>query len=141
MGTGNANSGGGLDRPKAPQVTRLNRVQADEIAQHLEAMSVVALDRPETIESARESYSKALTSAADAIRILAKQKALTPEINEAYQALGYRLDANDETHELRLSLYQGDQKNVRSFLVMESPDAYDMAHRILKGYDQIEGIK
>ena len=60
------------------QVTRLSRVQADEIAQHLDAMSVVALDRPETIESARESYSRALTSAADTIRILSKQKALTP---------------------------------------------------------------
>lgn len=141
MGTGDANRGGGLDRPKAAQVTRLNRVQADEIAQHLDAMSVVALDRPETIESARESYSKALTSAADAIRILAKQRALTPEVNEAYQATGYHLDLNDETHEMRLVLYQGKTKNVRSFLMMASPEAYDMAHRILRGYDQIEGIK
>jgi hypothetical protein len=39
-----------LETPKASQVTRLSRVQADEIAQHLDAMSVVALDRPETIE-------------------------------------------------------------------------------------------
>jgi galactokinase len=141
MGTGNANRGGGLDRAKAAQVTRLNRVQADEIAQHLDAMSVVALDRPETIESARESYAKALTSAADAIRILSKQRALTPDVNEAYAATGYRLDTNDETHEMRISLYQDDQKNVRSFLMMDSTEAYDMAHRILKGYDQIEGIK
>lgn len=127
--------------PKAPQVTRLNRVQADEIAQHLDAMSVVALDRPETIESARESYAKALTSAADAIRILSKQRALTPEVNEAYQATGYRIDLDEESHSMRIVFYQGDEKNVRSYLVMDSPEAYDMAHHVLKKYDTLEGIK
>ena len=128
-------------KPRTPQVTRLNRVQADEIARTLDAMSVIALNEPQTIETARQSYATALTGAADAIRILAKQRALTPEANEAYAATGYHLDANDETHEMRLSLYQGKQENVRSFLMMDSSDAYDMAQRIIRGYDQIEGIK
>jgi hypothetical protein len=140
MGTGNANRGGGLDRPEAAQVTRLNHAQADEIAKSLDAMSMISIDIPE-FESVRANYAKALTGAANAIRILAKQRALTPAANEAYQATGYQLELNDETHEMRLILFQGEQKNVRSFLVMPSPDAYDMAHRVLKGYDQLEGIK
>src|SRR5664279_5179796 len=110
MGTGDANSGGGLDRPKAPQVTRLNRVQADEIAQSLDAMSTITIDIPE-FEPVRANYAKALTGAANAIRILAKQKALTPEVNEAYQATGYRLDLDEENHRVRMIFYQGDPKN------------------------------
>lgn len=141
MGTGNANRGGGLDRPKAPQVTRLNRVQADEIAQTLDTLSVIALDHPDTVGSESQTYSQAFTSAADAIRILAKQRALTPEVNEAYQATGYRLDLDEENHRLRMVLYQGDQKNVRSFLMLDSPEAYDMAQHIIRKYDILEGIK
>jgi hypothetical protein len=72
---------------------------------------------------------------------LSKQKALTPEVNEAYQATGYRIDLDEESHSMRMVFYQGDQKNVRSFLLLDSPEAYDMAHNVLKKYDILEGIK
>ena len=127
-------------KSRTSQVTRLNRVQADEIAQSLDAMSTITIDMPE-FEPVRAHYARALTGAANAIRILAKQKALTPEVNEAYQATGYRFDLNEENHQIRMVFYQGDQKNVRSFLLMDSPELYDMAHNMLKKYDIIEGIK
>lgn len=119
------------------QVTRLNRTQADEIAQTLDTMSVMSFDHPD----AHEHCAQAFASAADAIRILAKQKALTPETNEAYQASGYFLDMDEENHRMRLAFYQGDPKNARSFLVLDSPEIYDMAILMLKKYDILEGIK
>ena len=123
------------------QVTRFNHADVDEIAQVLDCLSVTALNNSETIESARESYATAFTSAANAIRILSKQKGLTPAENEAYLATGYELSVNEESHEMRLSLYQGDPKNTRSFVIMDSPDAYEMAQRVLKKYDILEGIR
>lgn len=131
----------GRQPPKASQVTRLNRTQADEIAQTLDALSVMALNRPETIQNVSQEYATAFTSAADAIRVLAKQRALTPLENEAYLATRYSIDLNDETHEMRVVFYKGDQKNAHSFLTLSSPEAYDFANHILAGYDDLEGIK
>jgi hypothetical protein len=128
-------------KSRTSQVTRLNRVQADEIAQTLDTLSVIALDHPDTVDSDSQTYAQAFTSAADAIRILSKQKALTPEVNEAYQATGYLLDLDEENHRLRLALYQGDPKNVRSFLLLDSPEVYDTAQRLIRKYDILEGIK
>ena len=126
---------------KDPQVTRFDRAQVDEIVQALDGLSVAALNSPAEDTESSASYARAFTSAASAIRILSKQKGLTPAENEAYLATGYELSVNEESHEMRLSLYQGDPKNTRSFVVMDSPDVYEMAQRILKKYDILEGIR
>ena len=126
---------------KDPQVTRFDRAQVDEIVQALDGLSVAALNSPAEDTESSASYARAFTSAASTIRILSKQKGLTPAENEAYLATGYELSVNEESHEMRLSLYQGDPKNTRSFVVMDSPDVYEMAQRILKKYDILEGIR
>ena len=126
---------------KAQVTPRFNHADVDEIVQALDGLSTAALNSPAEDTESSASYARAFTSAADAIRILSKQKGLTPTENEAYQATGYAISLNEESHEMRFSLYQGDPKNARSFVILESPEAYEMAQVILKNYDTLEGIK
>lgn len=60
----------------------------------------------------------------------------------AYCAKGYRVETDDNAKDMRVVFY-GDSgaKNVIGWMILTSPEAYDMASTILRNYDRMEGIK
>jgi hypothetical protein len=140
MGSGNADSGGGVDRPEVTKVTRLDFNQANEIAQSLDALSHLAMVHPETVDSTPEHYSSAFRNAAEAIRILAKQKKLAPLDDPALQSTAYRIDSNMDTKMMRMVHY-GDEGRILCTTIVNATDTYELAHKLLRAYDELEGIK
>ena len=65
-----------------------------------------------------------------------------PEFDPALAATGYRLDLNEDSRLLRVVFYtKADGKeNVVGYLVLNSPDAYTFASKVLHQYDILEGI-
>lgn len=62
--------------------------------------------------------------------------------DEKLKATGYRLDLNEESRLLRVVFYtkvDGKEKAL-GYIVLNSPDAYTFASKVLHKYDILEGI-
>lgn len=83
-----------------------------------------------------------LRDAADALRNQPTKQSDAKRLDDpTFQAHGYFIDRADEDKEVRIVFCcKPDQKGVLSYIVLDSPDAYEMAQAILKAYDQLEGV-
>ena len=77
-------------------------------------------------------YRRAFQAAADAILLLTTPPKVVPAAD------GYAIDLEDRTKKMRITLLQGGKS--LAYREVSSEDAYDMAARILDGYDALEGI-
>lgn len=120
MGTGNANRSGGLDRPSPAQV-------------------IAALTKFADWEPLDSPRAKAMRDAALTLRQLAPQSG---DEDAELQAKGYSVETHKPTKELRLAIFKDrDQKALLGYLILESPEIYDLGTELIKHYDKLEGIE
>lgn len=59
----------------------------------------------------------------------------------AMQARGYRIDTDTDSKTMRIVFFgQHGQTDIRTYMVLDTPESYEMAALILKNYDRLEGI-
>ncbi len=125
MGTGNADCGGGLDRPSPAKV-------------------IADLDKFAQWEPPESPRAVAMREAAAALRALApRQPIKNPLDDPEFQACGYKTElSKDDDKLLRLTFY-GATGNRRplGFMILRSPEVYDMSTHLLRKYDELEGIE
>jgi hypothetical protein len=65
-----------------------------------------------------------------------------PDVDPALAATGYRLDLNEESRLLRVVLYTkaGGKEKIIGYIVLNPPEAYTFADKVLHKYDILEGI-
>jgi hypothetical protein len=120
MGAGNANRSGGLDRPSPAQV-------------------IAALTKFADWEPPDSPRAKAMRDAALTLRQLAPQAG---DEDSELHATSYAIETHKPTKELRLSFFKDlDQKGLLGYLVLESPEVYDLGMYLIKNYDKLEGIE
>jgi hypothetical protein len=59
----------------------------------------------------------------------------------SHQACSYDVQVSEPTHEMRVVFTQGGIQVGEPLEFKNSEDAYQFAHRILRGYDKLEGIQ
>jgi hypothetical protein len=114
-----------MDRAKAAQMTIISpeglRVRADAMRKRGD-----------------ESCARHLELAADA---LAGPSPRDPLDDPSFQALSFQIDTTNETRELRLAIYRDrDQKSLLGYMVLTSPEVYELGTDLIRYYDQLEGI-
>jgi hypothetical protein len=68
-------------------------------------------------------------------------RAAPPKVKpEPLQLLGYRVEINDDRPLMRIMFHTKTEKDV-AYMVLDASDGYELAHKILRGYDKLEGIK
>jgi hypothetical protein len=123
MGAGNANRSGGLDRPSPAKV----------IADLTKFAEWEPADSPRAIT---------MRDAALALSQLApRQAGQDPLQDPALHAKSYRIETHPATKELRLAVFrESGHKGVLGYLVLASPEIYDLGTELIKTYDRLEGI-
>lgn len=72
------------------------------------------------------------------------QNGMNPLDSIDFRATGFRVDLNDEAREMRVVLFKGKTErpeDVLGYLIVSPEDGYEMAQKLLSGYDELEGIK
>src|SRR3954468_23805605 len=126
MGTRNANRCRGLDRTEASEM-----IIPEGLIDRLDLFSRETADDPRAA---------AIKEAADVLRALPGKMSDGKRLeSELFAAKGYRIDTNLKDKELRIPIYGAvGNKQVLAYLVLTSPEAYEMAQLILKNYDLLE---
>jgi|ERR1700726_2496128 len=121
MGTGNANRSGGLDRPSPAKV----------IADLTKFADWEPADSPRAI---------AMRNAVLTLSQLApRQAGQDPLIDPTLHAKNYSVEAHPATKEVRLAIFR--EGRVLGYLVLASPEIYDLGTELIKNYDKLEGIE
>lgn len=80
----------------------------------------------------------AMRSAATALRQLSGGAIEDPSL----QAKSLSIEVEPDTKELRLAIYrEHKQEGLLGYLILETPEVYDLGTDLLKRYDKLEGIK
>jgi hypothetical protein len=124
MSDGNADSGRRMDRPTAQKV-------------------IADLTKFADWEPADSPRAAAMREAADVLRQLAPRQSDSDQLEDtALQAVGFRLDVEHESKQLRIAFFKDrGQKGLLGYMVLECPEIYDLGTDLIRRYDQLEGIE
>lgn len=115
MGNGDADIGGGLERPSLTEVDR------ETLMALLKAANITI----ERLEAERDS----------------QHAVIAPLDNPMLRATGYRVQTDEDSKEMRISFFHGAEKNIIAWMILPTPEVYGLAERCLQCYDKLEGIK
>ena len=156
MGDRNANRGGGLEGsptkemmliPEAVSPDGLRaragimRERGDEsCARHIE-LAAQALEQKEALLG---QAAEKLGEAADTINRLnaARQQPKNPLEDPELQAHCYRTDMDTDSKQVRILFFRDrNQQRLLGYMLMDSPEVYDVASTLMRKYDKLEGIE
>lgn len=142
MGTGNADNSRRMDRPKAAQVTQIIQALAARGDKAI-AQSIADLDKFANWEPTDSPRATVMREAADILRKLApRQPGGDPLDDPALQAKSFRIDTETDAKELRLAIYSDwDQKGLLGYMILATPEIYDLGTDLIRRYDNLEGIE
>lgn len=103
---------------------------------------VALLDKMTTWEPSDSPRAAAIKQAADVLRKLPTRQTDADRLDSpAFQSKGYRIDTDVEAKNLRLVMFgASDNKQVLSYTLLDTPEVYEFASKLLKSYDELEGI-
>lgn len=137
MGTEDADSGGRMDRPKAAQMTG---VYPDNMTfnQLLARLDVLGKATPGEAGIALRTAAEVVGNVVKSTR----QGTAAKLENPYFQARSYSTSHDLESGEYRLALFrESGQKGLLGYIILKSPELYDMATDFMRGYDKLEGIE
>lgn len=139
MGTRNANCGGGLDRSKVAQMSETCTLIPQAVSpEGLRARAEIMR------ETGNESCARHLELAADEIQRLRKttgQKPSNSLDDPELQAHAYNVGTNMESGEACVMLYRDSrQTQLLAYLILTTPEVYDLFKTMERTYDKLEGI-
>lgn len=104
---------------------------------------VKRLDTMAGWEPADSPRAAAIREAADVLRTLPTRQSDGVRLHDPhFQSHSYRIDSNKEEGEMRLVIFRNSgQQQVLGYMVMTTPESYELAQVVLKNYDLLEGIK
>jgi fermentation-respiration switch protein FrsA (DUF1100 family) len=128
MGAGNADRRGGLGRPEAAKMN-VTTLPAD-----LEKLA--ALGHPD------DPRTSAMLAAADVLRLFLSCRSRKNPLNDPLlQAVGYTTELHQESQTMRLAFYRSrGHKEPIAYMILETPEVYELASVLLSDYDKLEGI-
>jgi hypothetical protein len=75
-------------------------------------------------------------------RLAPRQSGDNPLDDPAFHANSYSIETHDPTKELRIAFYRDKgQTGLLGYMVLESPEVYDLSKHLTKHYDRLEGIE